>query len=105
MLDRRFGPGDSVVYRKSKFSKHPGRRAQSVRASRKGDYYTYFVDKFWIVREVRSSGELLVETRRGKTHVIDPSDPNLRRPTWFQRLRFRNIFAQMHSAAIASHAE
>ena len=92
MRKRNFKPGDSIVYRKSKHTTHPGRRAQSVRAAEKGDYYTYFVDKFWVVRKVLSSGELLVETRRGKRHVINPSDPNLHKPTLIQWLRFRDRF-------------
>ena len=98
MWSRRFKPGDEVVYRKSKHTTHPGRRAQGIRATLKGDCYTYFVDKFWVVRRVLASGELLVETRRGKTHVIDPSDPNLRHPTLLQRIRYRHRFAQLPRA-------
>lgn len=95
MKARQFKPGDRVIYRKSKRTTHPGRRAQGVRASVKGDDYYYFVEKVWVVRQVRASGQLLLETRRGKTHVIDQSDPNLRHPTLWQRLRDRSRFAQL----------
>jgi hypothetical protein len=98
MRERHFKPGDSIVYRKSKQTTHPGRRAQAVRPTPKGDYYSYFVDKFWVVRQVLSRGELVVQTRRGKTHVIDESDPNLRHPTLMQRIRFRDRFAQLQRA-------
>jgi hypothetical protein len=95
MFDRRFNPGDQVVYRKSKHTKHPGRRAREIRACPKGDNYSYFVDKFWVILGVRSGGQLVVGTRRGKTHVIDQSDPNLRHPTLWQRLKYRSRFAQL----------
>jgi hypothetical protein len=101
MSSRHFKSGDSIVYRKSKQTTHPGRRAQSVRANPKGDQYSYCVDKFWIVRRVRGDGKLIVETRRGKTHVLDPSDPNLRRPTLLQRIRFRDRFAELHRGSTA----
>ena len=97
MKDRQFKPGDTIIYRKSKRTTHPGRRAQDVRASPKGDDYYYFVEKIWVIRQVRSNGELLVETRRGKTHVIDPGDPNLRRPTLMQRFRYHARFAELQN--------
>jgi hypothetical protein len=96
MKQQRFNPGDSVVYRKSKQTTNPGPRAQSIRAARKGDHYSYCVDKFWVVRQVLGNGKLLVETRRGKVHVLDVNDPNLRRPSLLQRIRYRDRFAQLH---------
>jgi hypothetical protein len=92
---RKFRPGDTVVYRKSKRTPHPGRRAQYVRATLKGDDYSYVVDKIWVIRQVQDSGDLVLETRRGKRHVIDPSDPNLRHPTLLQRIRYRERIAQL----------
>ena len=97
MWTKQFKPGDSIVYRKSKQTRHPGRRAQGIRAMPKGDGYSYFVDKFWVVRAVLESGQLIVETRRGKQHVIDQSDPNLRRPTMMQRIRYRDRFAELEN--------
>lgn len=96
MGKRQIKAGDAVVYRKLKRTTHPGPRAQGIRAEPKGDYYTYFVDKFWVVREVLAGGKLLVETRRGKRHVIDPGDPNLRRPSILQKLLFSERFPQFH---------
>ena len=90
---RHFRPGDKIVYRKSKHTRRPGRRAKCVRATSKGDCYSYFVDKFWIVRQVLDDGHLLVETPRGKRHIISQGDRNLRHPSILQRLRFRARFA------------
>ena len=90
-----FKPGDCVVYRKMKHTTHPGRRAQFVHASSKGDCYSYFVEKFWIVRQVLANNTLLLQTRRGKTHVINERDPNLRRATLWDRIRYRERFTQL----------
>ena len=90
MLKRRdFKPGDWVIFRKTKRSVHPGPRAENVMPARSGDTYTYTVDKFWVVQEVRSDGTLLLRTRRGKLHEVAPDDPSLRLANWWDRFRHR----------------
>ena len=95
MLRRMYKPGDFVVYRKRKHTTHPGVRARSIEASPRGDYYTYFVDKFWIVGEVLANGRLSLRTRRGKTHTVSQKDANLRRPNLWDRIRYRSRFAEL----------
>jgi hypothetical protein len=101
MFARKFKPGDEVVYRKSKQTTQPGPRAQQIRPCPKGDNYTYTVDKFWVIQQVRDNGELVVGTRRGKTHVIEPSDRNLRHPTLWERLRYRASLAQLRQQGVS----
>lgn len=84
--------GDWAVYRKSKRSASPGKRAEHVIASPKGETYTYVVDKFWVVEATLPGNRLRLRTARGKTHVIDADDPSLRRPSLFQRLVRRDRF-------------
>jgi hypothetical protein len=84
--------GDWVIYRKTKFSTHPGPRAQNVLPAEHGDEYAYTVDKFWVVADVRQGGTLLLKTRRGKSHVVSQSDPNLHRANWWQKWRHRRRF-------------
>lgn len=102
MLRRSFKEGDCVVYGKLKHTAHPGRRARNVHASERGDNYTYIVDKFWVVVEVLDDDKLLLETRRGKTHVVAQSDPNLRPATFWDRIRYRDRFAQLQHAKTAT---
>ena len=94
MFERTWKPGDWVIYRLSKHGVAPGRRAQRVSASRKGESYNYIVDKFWVVESISPSGELHVRTPGGKTRTLSPHDPNLRRARWWHRIqwgqRFRN---------------
>jgi hypothetical protein len=89
---KEFHQGDWVVYRKTKASVSPGPRAQNVTPAEHGDQYTYTVDKFWIVDDVLEDGSLRLITRRGKTHVVQPSDRNLHRASWWERLCFRKRF-------------
>jgi hypothetical protein len=98
MWRRPFKPGDLVVFRRHKYTTHPGRRAQAVEATAHGDSYSYFVEKSWIVERVQEDGRLLLKTRRGKTHDVDPSDANLRHATLFDRLRYRKRFAELRAA-------
>ena len=90
-----FAPGDWIIYRKQKRSTSPGPRARETHASVKGDFYTYIVEKYWIVHEVTDSGELILKTRLGKQHKIAPDDPRLRRVRWWERWlhadRFRAV--------------
>lgn len=91
MITKQFSSGDWVIYRKTKFSAHPGPRARNVAPAARGDNYVYNVDKFWVVLEISDHG-LRVMTRRGKEQVVSVSDPNLRRANWWERLRNRSRF-------------
>ena len=97
MLGREFKPGDLVVYRKTKHSTSPGPRAKQVVPARYGDDYTYQVDKFWVVAESRSDSTLLLQTRRGKTHLVDSNNPNLRRAHWWERWLYGDRFPRLSS--------
>src|SRR5262245_32344603 len=93
-----FETGDWVVYCKSKCEPHPGRRGKDIFAAGKGDRYVYSVEKCWVVADVLADGRLLLQTRRGKTHLIDRRDPKLRLATLWDRIRYRPQFKQlMHS--------
>lgn len=87
-----FKTGDCVVYRVSKHTPHPGPRARDVRPEPEGEYYSYEVDKYWVVADVLSDGKLVLRTRQGKEHVVDPNDPKLRRANWRQRVLHRKRF-------------
>jgi hypothetical protein len=95
MWHRPFRAGDLVVFRRHKHTTHPGPRAQEVDATAHGDLYSYFVEKSWIVAGVEADGRVLLKTRRGKTHRVDPGDPNLRHATLWDRLRYRQRFAEL----------
>jgi hypothetical protein len=85
-LGRKFRAGDPVVYRVVKRSPTPGPRAEAIQPVDKGDEYVYHVDKYWIVQGVEQDGRLVLRTRRGKQHVIDPADPQLRHANLIERL-------------------
>lgn len=87
-----FKKGDWVVFCRMKHTTHPGRRARDVHPSAHGDNYTYYVEKYWVVLDVLAGGQLLLQTRRGKQHVVDSTDPNLRPATWLDRLRHPSRF-------------
>ena len=99
MWRRPFKPGDLVVFRRRKHTAHPGRRAQDVEAAAHGELYSYYVEKSWIVESVQEDGKLLLKTRRGKTHLVEPGDPNLRHATLWDRLRYRTRFAELRGSA------
>jgi hypothetical protein len=88
-------PGDLVVYQKTKHSLHPSRHAKAVYPALNGDSYSYRIDKYWTVVAVQPTGEIVVCTRRGKTHTLHADDPSLRRATWWERLWLRNRFPPM----------
>ena len=82
MSNRELDRGDRVIYRASKVTPNPGPRAEQIAPERRGEYYRYYVDKFWIVEEVRDDGMLVLVTRRGKRREVSADDPRLRRPSW-----------------------
>ena len=89
--------GDWVVYRKTKHSTTPGPRATNINPSPGGEEYSYQVDKYWIGAEVHSD-HFVLETRRGKRHEVSKDDPNLRRPSLWQRWWHRDRFVRQAMA-------
>ena len=69
----RWKPGDRVVFTKQKFSTSPGRRSRTVDASRRGEYYAYVVDKYWLVKTVLEDGQVLLHT----AEFVDPDATEL----------------------------
>jgi len=89
--------GDRVIYTVYKRSDSPGPRAKKVFPAANGDMYSYRVDKFWVIDEIQDDGKLLLRTRRGKTHLISPDDPQLRRARWWERLWYNFRFPDFGS--------
>jgi hypothetical protein len=92
-------PGDAVVYQISKVSTDPGPRAKDVHPAAFGETYSYIVDKYWTVAEIQANGNLVLVTRRGKRHVVSPSDPCLRSARWWERWIYRERFPKLASVA------
>ena len=91
-MSRRFSPGDVVIYRVTKHSTRPGPRATEIRPAKRGDSYTYHVEKYWRVKETLDDGNIVLFTRRGKERVCHENDPNMRRPGLFARWRHAKRF-------------
>lgn len=90
--------GEPVIYRMHKYSAKPGPRAKAVAPAQHGEGYDYTVDKLWVVVEVRDDG-LVLRTRRGKSRLVSPDDPNLRRPRLWERWLYRHRFPQLAAEA------
>jgi hypothetical protein len=86
-----FKPGDCVIYRKQKFSVHPGPHARDIQPAPNGDSYTYCVPKLYRVIAVEPT-QLVVRTRRGRQRTLAAGDPGLRRAHWWERLLLRGRF-------------
>lgn len=89
--------GDWVVYQMQKRSVSPGPRATDVHPAGSGDTYSYVVEKYWVVSEVRDDGTLVLQTRRGKTHEVSPDDFRLRKPRWLERWLLSQRFPQIET--------
>ena len=100
IISQHFRPGDRVVYRKTKHTPKPGPRAEQILPASSGETYSYVVDKFWIVDRICDDGDLLLRTRRGKTHKTRPDDPNLRHAGLITRLLYGRRFPR-HEPALS----
>ena len=87
--------GDPVIFRVSKLSTNPGPRAEAIAPAPRGEFYSYEVDKYWVVAEARPDGKVLLRTRRGKERVLDAGNPRLRRAHWWERLLYRRRFPRL----------
>jgi len=84
--------GEWVVYTREKYSPSPGPRAKNVSPALHGELYSYEVDKYWAVREIRNQMEVVLETRRGKVHAVSIGDSRLRKPSLWERLFYSRRF-------------
>ena len=100
-MTKHYHVGDRVVFTRDKYTRCPGPRAKNIFAAPNGETYNYQVDKYWLVIEVRATGELVVETRRGKSHVICADHPQLRKATLFEHLFKHRLFPQPTQQAFA----
>ena len=70
--------------------------------SKRGETYSYTIDKYWVVAELLEADRLLLRTRRGKQHDVSVEDPALRRPRlwerWLFRSRVRAVESEEHIA-------
>jgi hypothetical protein len=103
-MSSRFRRGEIVVYKKQKVSPKPGPRAHDIAPAVQDGKFAYVVDKFWVVTEVRDDGKIMVRTRRGKQHCIDPLDPNLRRVGWWDRLWNRSEYRKLLASVTEADA-
>ncbi len=90
--DKVFKSGSLVIYCKTKYSTHPGRRAKNVSPSRYGDAYSYCVEKLWRVEKCKAEDRIVVVTRKGKRRELDINDPNLRPATLLDLIRYWGRF-------------
>jgi len=97
MHTENFQKGDPVIFNKTKYSPHPGPRAEHIDPSSHGETYSYLVKKFWTVLECRDD-HLIVQTRRGKKHRVALNDPALRTPSWWEQLRYRERFPRIEES-------
>ena len=101
-----FSPNDWVVYTREKHSLKPGPRAKNISPSPYGELYSYEVDKYWVVRQV-NGGDIVLETRKGKTHRVSATDRRLRKAYWWERLLFSGRFpnkANLSDSTSEAHA-
>lgn len=94
-MSRPYSPGDPVIFHKTKYSPTPGPRAREVSPARHGDSYGYVVDKYWRVKECRPDGMLLLITRRGKEHLVQSDNPNLRHASWWEKFLHKSRFPML----------
>ena len=88
----RFRVGDIVIYRKQKSSTQPGPRPPDVHPATKGEFYSYFVDKYWRVVAVNPDNQIVVCTRKGKRHTVPADDPKIRGVRWWDWLLYWHRF-------------
>jgi hypothetical protein len=94
--------GDPVIFVVSKSSSDPGPRAKDIHPAPAGDTYSYMVEKFWRVVEVRPNNHLLLVTRRGKQHAVAVDDPRLRPARWWERWLYKKRFPPLNSMTTAA---
>jgi len=104
VMECRFKVNDWVICTREKYGLSPGKRARNINPAPHGDLYSYEVDKYWIVREVKDQ-ELVLETRTGKQHVVPAKDRRIRVASWWERWLYGNRFPAKTATAPETSAQ
>ena len=94
-MSRGFKIGDPVIFVVSKNGTDPGPRAKDIHPAPAGETYSYNVEKFWAVGEIRPDGHLILVTRRGKKHEVPADDLRLRPARWWERWFYKDRFPKV----------
>ncbi len=101
---RKFQAGSRIIYRVVEASDHPGPEARDVRPSEQGELYYYQTMKYWRVEEVLEDGWLVALTPHMQRQYLRWNDPNLRKASPLERIRFAARFPQMPLTTVARAA-
>jgi hypothetical protein len=81
-------PGAPIIYRVVETSTHPVREGRDIRPAERGEFYYYVTQKYWRVEEVRPDGMILARSSFMEQHCLRADDPNLRKASLVERLRY-----------------
>lgn len=66
----------------------PGPEARDIRPDERGDLYYYLIKKYWRVEQVLQDGRIVAVTPLMEHHYLRRDDPNLRKASLLERLRY-----------------
>ena len=92
---RRFSKGEPVVFEEIRQSQQVLNRNESPAPDADGTMG--IVCHYMTVLESRDKGTLVLLTQGGKMHVTHNNHPNLRRASWWERFRHRNLFPRLNT--------
>ena len=92
IVPRKFRPGAPIIYRVQETSNHPVHDATEVYPAERGECYYYVTNKYWRVEEVLQDGWIVARTPLMEQHYLRRDDPNLRKASVVERLRYAARF-------------
>ncbi|MBA3651490.1 MAG: hypothetical protein H0W66_08440 [Chthoniobacterales bacterium] len=66
----------------------PNPDACEVHPAEHGEFYYYTIKKYWRVEKVLKDGSIVACTPLMEHHYLRPDDPNLRKASLLERLRY-----------------
>jgi hypothetical protein len=91
-LSQKFAPGVPIIYRMQAMSDQPVHDGGEVYPSEKGESYYYVRNKYWRVEKVLQNGWIVARSPFMEEHYLRGDDPNLRKASLIERLRFASRF-------------
>ena len=73
-------------------SDHPVQDARQVYPAEKGESYYYVRDKYWRVEKVLQDGWIVARTALMEQYYLRRNDPNLRKASLLERLKYASRF-------------
>ena len=84
-MKKKVSVNDRILFDEQVTSDHPDKGAHDIHPAKRGDSYTYRVNRVWEVKRVHADGSFEAVGPHGKMHHVCANDSHVHKLSWIQK--------------------